>query len=651
MKLTPLIISGKVDDSTKWYSEFTKIVKGMKNEIHYEIDEAKKQVHPTEVGVEFVESKLGIANLYENTQTNFIHYLTACLRSQTIFTKDVDYIVSDGQIKIVDEFTGRVLEGRRYSDGLHQALEAKENVRIQDENQTLASITYQNYFRMYENLAGMTGTAKTEEEEFIQIYNLEVIEIPTNLPIQRMDQQDAVYKTNEAKLNAVIQDIEERNKKGQPILLGTVSVEASEEVSRNLTSKGIVHNVLNAKNHEQEANIIAQAGKLGAVTVATNMAGRGVDIKLGGNPEEMAFQQQKIENKLDDNNYLEQKIKELDVQVEVEKKEVLDLGGLYVLGTERHDSRRIDNQLRGRSGRQGDPGESRFYISLQDDLMRRFQGERIESIMNKLNLPDEERIEQSMVTKSIERAQAQVESLNFEIRKNVLKFDQVLNQQREVIYKWRRQLLRSESIEDLIVEWFHDVTEVIDTNIESHKRNYESLEQFEQLVSEELNDLLSDTIKKDFLSRLDINDSLNTANNLLLLFNNNKTQDEENFWQLARGSSLSFIDQTWKDHLSEMDYLRSGIGLRAMGQRDPLVEYQNEGFELFEDLISNVKFSVIRLLMNFDKSLITQREKKVDKVKTIENSSDKVGRNDPCYCGSGIKYKKCGMVDKCIKKS
>ena len=648
---TPLIISGKVDDSTKWYSELTKIVKGMKNEIHYEIDEAKKQVHPTEVGVEFVESKLGIANLYENTQTNFIHYLTACLRSQTIFTKDVDYIVSDGQIKIVDEFTGRVLEGRRYSDGLHQALEAKENVRIQDENQTLASITYQNYFRMYENLAGMTGTAKTEEEEFIQIYNLEVIEIPTNLPIQRMDQQDAVYKTNEAKLNAVIQDIEERNKKGQPILLGTVSVEASEEVSRNLTSKGIVHNVLNAKNHEQEANIIAQAGKLGAVTVATNMAGRGVDIKLGGNPEEMAFQQQKIENKLDDNNYLEQKIKELDVQVEVEKKEVLDLGGLYVLGTERHDSRRIDNQLRGRSGRQGDPGESRFYISLQDDLMRRFQGERIESIMNKLNLPDEERIEQSMVTKSIERAQAQVESLNFEIRKNVLKFDQVLNQQREIIYKWRRQLLKSESIEDLIVEWFHDVTEVIDSNIESHKRNYESLEQFEQLVSEELSDLLSDTIKKNFLSKLDINDSLNTANNLLLLFNKNKSQDEENFWQLARGSSLSFIDQTWKDHLSEMDYLRSGIGLRAMGQRDPLVEYQNEGFELFEDLINNVKFSVIRLLMNFDKSLITQREKKVDKVETIENSSDKVGRNDPCYCGSGIKYKKCGMVDKCIKKS
>ena len=318
---------------------------------------------------------------------------------------------------------------------------------------------------MYENLAGMTGTAKTEEEEFIQIYNLEVVEIPTNLPIQRMDQQDAVYKTNEAKLNAVIEDIIERNKKGQPILLGTVSVEASEEVSKQLTSKGIVHNVLNAKNHEQEAQIIAQAGRLGAVTVATNMAGRGVDIKLGGNPEDMAVQHQINENKLDDPMYLDSKINELELQVAEEKNKVLELGGLYVLGTERHDSRRIDNQLRGRSGRQGDPGESRFYISLQDDLMRRFQGERIESIMNKLNLPDEERIEQSMVTKSIERAQAQVESLNFEIRKNVLKFDQVLNQQREVIYKWRRQLLRSDSIENLILEWFDDVVSTISNNL------------------------------------------------------------------------------------------------------------------------------------------------------------------------------------------
>ena len=649
---TPLIISGKVSDSTKWYSDFTRIVKGMKRDVHYEIDEAKKQVHTTEVGVEYVESKLGIKNLYENTQTNFIHYLTATLRAKTIFTKDVDYIIADGQIKIVDEFTGRVLEGRRYSDGLHQALEAKENVKIQDENQTLASITYQNYFRMYENLAGMTGTAKTEEEEFVQIYNLEVVEIPTNLPIQRSDQQDAVYKTNSAKLDAVIEDIKLRNTKGQPILLGTVSVEASEEISKLLTSKGIVHNVLNAKNHEEEANIVAQAGRLGAVTVATNMAGRGVDIKLGGNPEDMAIQLQIKENQQDNPNFLKTKIGEFELKVEKEKQDVLELGGLYVLGTERHESRRIDNQLRGRSGRQGDPGESRFYISLQDDLMRRFQGERIESIMNKLNLPDEERIEQSMVTKSIERAQAQVESLNFEIRKNVLKFDQVLNQQRDVIYKWRRELLRSENIHDLIEGWFEDVVDLISKNIENYKKSYESLDQFKDLVENELSELLSDAAKNKLFQNLEINDNLDIEKSLKDLFYDNEKQDENNFWNLARGSALSFIDQSWKDHLAEMDYLRSGIGLRAMGQRDPLVEYQNEGYDLFEELIDNVKFSVIRILLNFDKNLIVQKEKNIDdnvKEKTI--TKDKIGRNDPCYCGSGKKYKKCGMVDACIKKS
>ena len=649
---TPLIISGKVSDSTKWYSEFTKIVKGMKRDVHYEIDEAKKQVHTTELGVEFVESKLGISNLYENTKTNFIHYLTATLRAKTIFVKDVDYIVSDGQIKIVDEFTGRVLEGRRYSDGLHQALEAKENVKIQDENQTLASITYQNYFRMYENLAGMTGTAKTEEEEFVQIYNLEVVEIPTNLPIQRADQQDAVYKTNKAKLDAVIEDIKLRNQNGQPVLLGTVSVEASEEISKILTSKGIIHNVLNAKNHEQEANIIAQAGKLGAVTVATNMAGRGVDIKLGGNAEEMALQLQINDNEQDNPNYLGSKISELEENVEKEKEKVLSLGGLYVLGTERHESRRIDNQLRGRSGRQGDPGESRFYISLQDELMRRFQGERIESIMTKLNLPDDERIEQSMVTKSIERAQAQVESLNFEIRKNVLKFDQVLNQQRDVIYKWRRELLRSKNINGLIEGWLSDVIETVANNIDSYKKTYENLEHFGELVENELSELLSDSARSNFLDNLQINDDLDIYRELENLFNDKEKQDRDNFWNLARGSALSFIDQSWKDHLSEMDYLRSGIGLRAMGQRDPLVEYQNEGYNLFEELINNVKFSVIRILLNFDKTLIVQKEKNIDdNVKEEVITKDKIGRNDPCYCGSGKKYKKCGLVDKCIKKS
>ena len=640
---TPLIISGKVGDSTKWYTEFSKIVKSMQKDIHYEVDEAKKQVHPTEVGVEYVESRLGINNLYEDTQTNFIHYLTASLRAKSLFQKDVDYIISDGQVKIVDEFTGRVLDGRRYSDGLHQALEAKENVRIQDENQTLASITYQNYFRMYENLSGMTGTAKTEEEELIQIYNLEPIEIPTNLPIQRKDQQDAVYKTKEAKLKAVVEDIKQRHENGQPVLLGTVSVEASEEISKKLTSKGIKHSVLNAKKHEQEAGIIAQAGRVGAVTVATNMAGRGVDIKLGGNAEEMALQAQIIENKLEDVNFYFDKLKQLQPQVVEERKKVLELGGLYVLGTERHESRRIDNQLRGRSGRQGDPGESRFYISLQDDLMRRFQGERIEAIMNKLNLPDEERIEQSMVTKSIERAQAQVESLNFEIRKNVLKFDQVLNQQREVIYKWRRQLLKSDSIENLITDWLKDVIEVIDNNISESKKNYKSLEEFSENVEIELNEILSDPVKKKILRGVSINDTLNVNTLLIDLFKENKIQDTDNFWRLARGSALSFIDQAWKDHLAEMDYLRSGIGLRAMGQRDPLVEYQNEGYSLFEDLISNVKYSVMRLLLNFDKSSFVDNSKNNEKIKieTIKNDKTKIGRNDPCPCGSGQKYKKC----------
>jgi preprotein translocase subunit SecA len=642
---TPLIISGRVDESTKWYIQFSKLIKEMKLDIHYEVEESKRQIHPTEIGIELVEQKLGIENLYENTETNFIHYLTASLRAKAIYAKDVDYIVEDGQLKIVDEFTGRVLEGRRYSDGLHQALEAKEGLQIQDENQTLASITYQNYFRMYENLSGMTGTAKTEEDELIQIYNLEVVDIPTNAAVARDDKQDAVYKTKQAKINAVIEDINERNKEGQPILLGTVSVESSEELSKALTIKGIKHSVLNAKNNEQEASIVAQAGRLGSVTVATNMAGRGVDIKLGGNPEEMALLTAKNENKLLDGRFIQQKTEEYEKQTFEEKNKVLSLGGLYVLGTERHESRRIDNQLRGRSGRQGDPGESRFYISLEDDLMRRFQGERIQSIMDKLNLPDEERIEQNMVTKSIERAQAQVESLNFEIRKNVLKFDQVLNQQREVIYKWRRNLLMSEDISDLLMEWFQDIKDSVSQNIESHKKTYESLEQFESLVDDELSNLLSEDKKKQLLLNTKIDDSLNIDKNLSAIFIKNEQKDSINFWNLARAAALSFIDQTWKNHLSEMDYLRSGIGLRAMGQRDPLVEYQKEGYDLFEELIFTVKSSVVRLLLNFDGVEVNNNVKANSSNLSSDDKGNKdfgkIGRNDPCPCGSGKKYKKC----------
>ena len=649
---TPLIISGRVEESTKWYLQFSKLVKQMKKDIHYEVDESKKQIHPTEDGIEFIEQKLGVDNLYENTATNFIHYLTASLRAKEIYKKDVDYINADGQVKIVDEFTGRVLEGRRYSDGLHQAIEAKENLRIQDENQTLASITYQNYFRMYENLSGMTGTAKTEEDELIQIYNLEVVEIPTNLPIARSDNQDTVYKTRQAKLNAVVEDIKERHELGQPVLLGTVSVDSSEEISKELTKNSIKHSVLNAKNHLEEASIIAQAGRLKSVTVATNMAGRGVDIKLGGNSEFMANAHAEKENKEDDQEYIEQLTKDYDSSINDEKEKVKDLGGLYVIGTERHESRRIDNQLRGRSGRQGDPGESRFYISLEDELMRRFQGERIQSIMDKLNLPDEEKIEQNMVTKSIERAQAQVESLNFEIRKNVLKFDQVLNQQRDVIYRWRRQLLRSENIEDLIFEWRDDVIEDVQNNIESYKTQYESLDEFRNYVDDELSLLLSDNVKKQLLKNQEVNDDLDIRMSLENIYLKNFESDKENFMNLARIGSLSFIDQSWKNHLSEMDYLRSGIGLRAMGQRDPLVEYQKEGYDLFEELIDNVKLSVVRLLLNFEK--VSQDNKKYEKKESKKinfDGKDKIGRNDPCHCGSGLKYKKCGMVDKCLKSS
>ena len=649
---TPLIISGRVEESTKWYLQFSKLVKQMKKDIHYEVDESKKQIHPTEDGIEFIEQKLGVDNLYENTATNFIHYLTASLRAKEIYKKDVDYINSDGQVKIVDEFTGRVLEGRRYSDGLHQAIEAKENLRIQDENQTLASITYQNYFRMYENLSGMTGTAKTEEDELIQIYNLEVVEIPTNLPIARNDNQDTVYKTRQAKLNAVVTDIKERHESGQPVLLGTVSVDSSEEISKELTKNSIKHSVLNAKNHLEEASIIAQAGRLKSVTVATNMAGRGVDIKLGGNSEFMANTQAEKENRENDHEYIQQLVKEYDSSINDEKEKVKDLGGLYVIGTERHESRRIDNQLRGRSGRQGDPGESRFYISLEDELMRRFQGERIQSIMDKLNLPDEEKIEQNMVTKSIERAQAQVESLNFEIRKNVLKFDQVLNQQRDVIYRWRRQLLRSENIEDLIFEWRDDVIEDVQNSIESYKTQYESLDEFRNYVDDQLSLLLSDNIKKQLLKDQELNDDLDISTSLENIYLKNFESDKENFMNLARIGSLSFIDQSWKNHLSEMDYLRSGIGLRAMGQRDPLVEYQKEGYDLFEELIDNVKLSVVRLLLNFEKvSQDNKKKEKKESEKVNFDTKDKIGRNDPCHCGSGLKYKKCGMIDKCSKSS
>ena len=623
---TPLVLSGRVQESTKWYIQFYKIVKGMKKDTHYEIEEAKKQIHPTEEGIAYAEKQLGVDNLYEETAVNYLHYLTATLRAKELYSRDVDYIVTNGQLNIVDEFTGRVLEGRRYSEGLHQALEAKEGLKVQDESQTLATITFQNFFRIYNSLAGMTGTAKTEEEELIQIYNLEVIEIPTNMEIARIDNEDVIYKTKEAKLNAVVDDIKDRLEKKQPILVGTVSVESSEQISSLLTSEGIVHAVLNAKNHEKEAQIIAQAGRPGAVTVATNMAGRGVDIKLGGNLDILNFEaSQDIENIADK------------LTIEEDNKKVLDAGGLYVLGTERHESRRIDNQLRGRSGRQGDPGESRFYISLEDELMRRFQGERIQGIMDKLNLPDNERIEQKMVTKSIERAQAQVESLNFEIRKNVLKFDQVLNQQREVIYKWRKRLLATQNNQDLLSEWKEDVLNDINIEDQELRLSFETLNQYKESLSNLLSSIINDRNKSIFLDSYDSNpkSEISLGPELGLFFEKRIRKNNE-FWEIGRMASLSFIDQAWRDHLAEMDHIRTGIGLRAMGQRDPLVEYQKEGYDLFNELVTRVKFAVIRLLFNLETEVLVNNESK----KEVTGKTS-VGRNEPCPCGSGKKYKRC----------
>ncbi|HET7847204.1 MAG TPA: preprotein translocase subunit SecA, partial [Acidimicrobiia bacterium] len=458
---TPLIISGRVSDSARWYRDFAKLANRLQKDRDYQVDERKRQVLTTEEGVTLVEQMLGIENLFDHAAVDFVHHLEASLKAKELYLRDVDYLIDHGEVKIVDEFTGRVLEGRRYSEGLHQAIEAKEGVAIKEENQTLATITLQNYFRLYEKLAGMTGTAETEAAELAQIYGLEVLAIPTNAPVDRADQGDLVYKSEDGKFGAVVADVAERTEHGQPVLLGTVSIEKSEKLSKMLERRGIKHEVLNAKQHAREADIIAQAGRPAAVTVATNMAGRGVDIMLGGNPEGMARTELKRRGiGPDDPSYpdLEKKLAdEFDLQIVPDKQKVIAAGGLYVVGTERHESRRIDNQLRGRSGRQGDPGESRFYLSLEDELMRRFQGEWVTSVMDRLKLPEDQPIEAKMVSKAIERAQRQVESQNFEIRKNVLKYDEVMNRQREVIYDWRRSILEGTAGDDLIGDWIETV--------------------------------------------------------------------------------------------------------------------------------------------------------------------------------------------------
>ncbi len=646
---TPLIISGRVSDSAKWYRDFAKIVARLQRDIHYEVDERKRQVLTTDEGVGRVEQVLGIENLFDHAAVDFVHHLEAALKAKELYLRDVDYLIDHGEVKIVDEFTGRVLEGRRYSEGLHQAIEAKEGVAIKEENQTLATITLQNYFRLYEKLAGMTGTAETEAAELAQIYSLEVIAVPTNRDVARDDEGDLVYKSENGKYDAVVADVMERVANGQPVLLGTVSIEKSERLSKAFDKHGIKHEVLNAKQHAREADIIAQAGRPGAVTVATNMAGRGVDIMLGGNPDGMARTELKKRGiTSDDPSYPELEAKlteEFAQQIEPDKQKVIDAGGLYVVGTERHESRRIDNQLRGRSGRQGDPGESRFYLSLEDDLMRRFQGEWVTSMMDRLRLPEDQPIEANMVSKAIERAQRQVESQNFEIRKNVLKYDEVMNRQREVIYTWRRSILEGTAGDDLIGEWIESVvSDVVDSEISPEvprsQWDWEAL-------SRELTVVYPTRVEEtqpeggiDAVTEFVVEEALDAY-----------AQREEDLGaevlrQVERSVMLSVIDNKWREHLSEMDYLRAGIGLRAMGQRDPLSEYQREAYDMFTDMVESVKRDTVRYLFHVELAQPKSEPQRVEANPTGGKStkqavSDKVGRNDPCPCGSGKKYKRC----------
>ncbi len=655
---TPLIISGRLADSAKWYQDFARIASRLQPDVHYEVDEKKRQVLVTEEGVSAVERAVGVENLYDHAAVDLVHHMESALKAKELYHRDVEYLLDQGEVKIVDEFTGRVLEGRRYSEGLHQAIEAKEGVAIKSENQTLATITLQNYFRLYEKLAGMTGTAETEAAELAQIYKVEVVVIPTNRPTARADQPDLVYKTEEAKFEAVADDVAVRHADLQPVLLGTVSIEKSETLSRLFSKRGIPHEVLNAKAHAREADIIAQAGRPGAVTVATNMAGRGVDIMLGGNPEGMAKAELKRQGAGPTDEDYDERLAELTekftAEIAPDKARVLEAGGLYVIGTERHESRRIDNQLRGRSGRQGDPGESRFYLSLRDDLMRRFQGERVESIMERLKIPDDMPIEHKWVNSAVERAQRQVESQNFEIRKNVLKYDEVMNRQREVVYSWRASILDNQAGEELVDDWIeHAVTETLAEavgDLPTAQWDWEG-------VNRELGLIYDADLSPEVLGgTLSFDSLVDTAVEQALSAYDAREEElgTEVMRQVEKSVMLSIIDNKWREHLSEMDYLRAGIGLRAMGQRDPLTEYQREGYDMFQEMVESVKRDAVRYLFHVQlaepepsaPALVSAGPQRVQANASQPQrrepvTSEKIGRNDPCPCGSGNKYKRC----------
>jgi preprotein translocase subunit SecA len=666
---TPLIISGPADKATKWYLEFSQLVQKLDRGRHYEVDEKKRTAGILEDGVTKVEELLKIENLYEAANTPMIGYLNNAIRAKELYKRDKDYVVMNGELLIVDEHTGRILAGRRYSEGMHQALEAKERIEIKDENQTLATITLQNYFRLYEKLSGMTGTAMTEASEFHQIYKLGVVPIPTNRSMVRIDQPDLVYKSEAGKFAAVTKDIVERHRKGQPVLVGTVSVEKSEELSALLKKSGVPHEVLNAKHHEREAAIIARAGVVGAVTVATNMAGRGTDIMLGGNPEFMAdFELQRkglspVDNPKEYETAWPDEIAKQKAAVAKGHDEVSSLGGLYVLGTERHESRRIDNQLRGRSGRQGDPGESRFYLSLQDELMRRFNSGLVERFLSAAGIPDDEPIESKMVSNAIRSAQTQVEAQNFEIRKNVLKYDDVMNRQREVIYGERRLVLEGKDITDQVAEFMSETAGayVDAATAEGFAEDWDLEKLWTALkviypISFTIQELEEEVgsrqgLDTDFL-KTRILDDLSTAYQ-----KREASLGSEVMRELERKVLLSVLDRKWREHLYEMDYLQEGIGLRAMAQRDPLVEYQREGFDLFAAMMDAIKEEIATYLFNIEVQIeggnkvaakgLEQPEEPPASLKYtaadedgVSRSTD-VSRNGPCPCGSGKKFKRC----------
>ena len=674
---TPLIISGRGGKSSEMYIQAQQFARSLKED-DYEIEEKKKAINLSETGVTKAERFFGVENLADVDNTELNHYINNALRANYIMKRDQDYIVDKGEVLIVDEFTGRVMVGRRYSDGLHQAIEAKEHVNVRSENKTMATITFQNYFRLYSKLSGMTGTAKTEETEFKGIYNLDVVTIPTNKPNARIDENDVVYKTVAAKLNAVVDDITSCYQKGQPVLVGTTTVEKSEEVSHLLRKAKIPHNVLNAKNHEREAEIIAQAGKKCAVTIATNMAGRGTDILLGGNPEYLALERMRKDGmseedvsaavsyyNTDDENVLKAReiyrkyYDEFKIKTDEDKKEVISLGGLRIIGTERHESRRIDNQLRGRAGRQGDPGRTIFYLSMEDDVLRLFGGERMMAIANSLGADDDTPFSMGLLSRSIENAQRNIEGRNYDIRKQVLEYDNVMNQQRTIIYNERNRVLMGENIHDEILKMMRDEVDVIVADYTDPKKDWQEWD-YENLNKEIERKLLPgdpEVLSEDRLNKWTLDEIKEQIFTAMMAYYDEKIAAAKeiglDFSEVERVLLLRAVDFRWMDHIDQMDILRKEIGLKAYGNQDPVIAYKKDGFEMFEHMNANIQSDTVSMLMHVNIEKAPEREeRKVELVmsggsenakapKATQAVSNKVGRNDPCPCGSGKKYKNC----------